>query len=120
MRREVAFLSAPGARPGPVFVLGHPLYNWLSGRDAGVTRHGSVVWGFADADDYRHWTAELSAERTPYIFIHNGFRVGLERHPERSKSLVGLIARDYRVVRADTSGVWYERMDAGTRAAAHP
>jgi hypothetical protein len=109
IRREVAFLAAPTARPGPFFVLGNPLFNWLSGRDQGVPRHGGILWGHATTQDWLDWTADLEAVRPPYILVQSGFTNAFERWPERCASFLDLLSRDYRVMRRDSAGVWYER-----------
>ena len=109
IRREVAFLASPSARPGPFFVLGNPLFNWLSGRDQGVPRHGGILWGHATTEDWRHWTADLRAARPPYILVQQGFTNAFELWPERCASFLDLLSHDYRVMRRDSAGVWYER-----------
>lgn len=109
IQAEVAFLSAPGARPGSLFVVGSPLYNWLSGRAQGVPRGGGVVAPIATPEDWARRAQDVAGIRPPYIFLQKGYADFLERTPDRYAAFLGLLASDYAVMRRDSAGVWYER-----------
>lgn len=108
---DVRFLSAPGNRPGPIFVAGNPLVHWLSRRDPVLPRFGGVLTGYASAEEWTQIASGLRAKRPPYVFVQGDELEGMQRTPERSGPFLALLAADYRVVQQSRMGVWWELRD---------
>ena len=116
IRAEAAFLSEPGSLPGPIFVVGNPLYYWLSGRDQAVARNGASFIEYATAEDWSELTESLEQARPNYIFIQRDYDRMFASQAVKCGSFLGLLARDYRPGRRTAAGTWYQRT-AGTEAA---
>ncbi len=105
---DIGLLSAPGARPGPIYVAGNPLYHWLSGRDSAIPRFGGVLTTYASAADWQEITRGLSAARPPYIFVDRVYLEELRGMPERSAPFLALLEGRYRMVQQSRMGAWWE------------
>jgi hypothetical protein len=107
-RKETDWLRAPGARPGPIYVCGDPLFYWLSGRSPAVRTSG---WSLElyPAVVRNAVTEELRAARPVYVFVARepfGYDQLLrDTYPE----LCDILAREYERKSESPDGVWYER-----------
>jgi hypothetical protein len=103
---EVSFLSQPESLAGDIYVVGHPLYYFLSGRQPAIALNGSGIEIFLP-EQWRSLSSQLRQARPVYIFIsaldRNLFQTGT---PES----VDFIAQNYRVLRTDSIGTWYVRL----------
>lgn len=115
-RREATFLARPEARPGPIFVLGSPVYYWLSGRRPAFSRRGAVI-EHLPAEEWSRIARGLVSARAQYIFVDAEHAIILERSRPRSVAFLHLLERGYRVVRRSERGTWYV-MEGTTGAAA--
>jgi hypothetical protein len=79
---EVAFLKEPGALPGSVYVLGNPLYNWISGRPSGAPRHGGVLIGAATREQWERTAAFLQRHPPAYVVFERGYFENGRARPE--------------------------------------
>ena len=108
---EAAFLAGPDARPGPIFVLGSPVYYWLSGRRPAVPRR----WAFIESVPTGEWSRiarALRSTRPPYIFVDAEHAAILEQSRPRTDEFLDLLGHDYRVMRSSERGTWYAPGDA--------
>jgi len=114
---EVSFLKQPGARPGPIYVVGNPLFYWLSGRDQAVARSGGVMTTYRGADDWSETAAQLRRVRPPYVFVQSDHMDMLLHAAPRTGALLALLASDYRERGRSPIGTWYElaRPDSAAR-----
>ena len=117
IRAEAAFLSGPGSLPGPIFVVGNPLYYWLSGRDQAVARNGASFIEYATEEEWSELTASLDRARPAYIFIQGDYDRMFASQATKCASFLDLLARDYRPRRRTAAGTWYERSATGGGAA---
>ena len=120
VRAEVAFLNQPGARPGPIWVVGNPLYYWLSGRDQAVPRNGGSFIEYASADEWRSITASLAAARPAYIYIHDEYGMFLPGQHIRTGSFLTFLATEYEPVSRTVRGTWFGRREDLPTAEARP
>ncbi len=104
---EVRFLSEPGARSGPIFVVGNPLFYWLSGRRQAVPRSGGIMTAYLSTADWMRIAADLRAARPAYVFIQRDHQAILEGAAPRAAPLLALIASEYRPERSGPLGTWY-------------
>jgi hypothetical protein len=105
---ETAWLQSPGARPGPIFVAGDPLFHTLSGRPMCTAIHG---WSLEllTPELWEGLSNQLTAARPVYVFVaadpHHSDRLIDARGPAVRRWLNA----DYTEVRRSPLGVWYER-----------
>jgi hypothetical protein len=100
-------LGAPHANTGPVWVLGNPLYYWLSGRDQAVARNGASFIEFMTREQWVALTADLARAHPAYILVHRDYEAMLgPQHPETAPFVTWLGA-DYGVVGHDERCTWY-------------
>ena len=113
---EGEFLRQPGARPGPIFVIGNPLVQWLSGRRSSLPRNGDILFEYHTAQEWADAARRLEATRTPYVFVEAPKLEQLETFRPRSDALLAVLASRYRVMRESRYGTWFEWSDsAATR-----
>ena len=120
IRAEVAFLGEPGAIPGAIWVVGNPLYYWLSGRDQAVARNGASFIDYASAEEWSRITASLEAAKPAYIYVHDEYGAFLPKRRDRAASFLALIGGEYQTVRRSAHGTWYARGAAGAAATSTP
>ncbi len=104
---EVKFLSEPGARPGPIFEIGNPLFTYLAGRDQAGPRNPSMLMDFMQPPEWEACARALVDSRPAYVFIHRDFTLD---HPpvfERSASFRRLLDERFEPVRRGPLGTWY-------------
>jgi hypothetical protein len=111
---DVAFLREPGARPGPLFVLGNALYNWLSGRDFPGTRHAGLLPGSTTREVWDQWADDLERSRAPWVFVQDEFRNLLGREPARGSRFTAVLVQEYAYSHHSRHGDWYERRAGAT------
>jgi hypothetical protein len=109
---EGEFLREPGARPGPVFVIGNPLVHWLSGRRSSVPRNGDILFEYHTAEEWAADARRLEATKTPYVFVEAPKLEQLESFRPKSDALLGVLASRYRVMRESQYGTWFEWSDS--------
>ena len=120
VRAEVSFLSAPGAAPGPIWVIGNPLYYWLSGRDQAVPRNGGSFIQYASAEEWNGITRSLAAARPAYIYVHDDYGSFLTGQRDRAASFLALLSTDYEPARRTARGTWYGRRSSPPSEARNP
>jgi len=108
---EGAFLREPGARPGPVFVIGNPLVLWLSGRRSAVPRNGDILFEYHTAEEWGAVARKLEETNTPYVFIEAMHLQALPGLRPRSDALLEELTTRYRVIRESEYGSWFERRE---------
>ena len=113
---EVRFLSEPGARPGPIFVVGDPLFTWLSGRRQAGPRNPGMLFEFMQPDEWAACARDLAASHAAYVFVQDAF--SLDRAPvsARSGAFRAELAAHWRATRTGAAGTWYEPRDAAVPA----
>jgi len=109
VRDEVSFLSEPGAIPGPIWVVGNPLYYWLSGRDQAVARNGGSFIEYASIEEWDRITQSLEQARPAYIYIHDEYGAFLPIRRDRDASFFLLLSTEYQPARRTARGTWYSR-----------
>jgi len=104
---EVRFLSAPGARPGPIFEIGNPLFTYLAGRGQAGPRNPAMLMEFMAAAEWDSCAAQLVASDPAYVFVQRDFP--LDRPPVygRSASFRAALDGHFRVLRRTAGGTWY-------------
>src|SRR5262249_3508963 len=60
---DLAPLSGPDTRPGGIWVLGNPLYYWLSGREQAVARNGASFIEFLPRAEWDSLAVSLANAR---------------------------------------------------------
>ena len=100
------FLREPGALPGPIYVLGNPLYQLRSGRPQAIPVNGWAWETLAD-DRVGRVAQQLQRAAPAYIFVSRSMRDNALLH--RVPSFVAWIARDYEIVLSDAEGSWHRR-----------
>ncbi|MEO5879306.1 MAG: glycosyltransferase family 39 protein [Candidatus Eisenbacteria bacterium] len=112
--QEGEFLRAPGARPGPIFVIGNPLVQWLAGRKSSVPRNGDILFEHHTAEEWADDARRLERTKTPYVFVEAPRLEQLETFRPRSDALLDLLGLRYRVMRESRYGTWFEWSDSST------
>lgn len=115
---EVAFLAAPEARPGPIYVIGNPIVNWLSRRPLAVPRSGGILFQYTTAEEWADTARRLEAAKTPYVFVEAPKLEQLEAARPTSNAILDVLATRYRVMRTSAYGTWFERNDSSPAASA--
>ena len=98
-------LRAPGARPGPILVLGNPIHQLRTGRDQAGAIHG---WSaeFMPPVLWREIAAALADPATAYLGVEDAHAGYLARTPE----VRGVLATEYREVGRAGGVTWYEHV----------
>jgi hypothetical protein len=100
---EVAFLQEPTSRPGRIYVLGSPLYNYLSQRGQAIPLNGWFM-EVALPEQWQQVAEELGQARPPYIFVA---RLEAELIARHGPGLAALLQTSYRPLRESRAGRWY-------------
>ncbi len=98
-----AFLRDDAAAPGPIYVLGDPLFYLLGGRQQALVRNG---WGWEVALR-RHWDALpawLQQRRPAYVLVSTEMESMIAGH---SPETLTWLASAMEVSHADALGTWY-------------
>jgi len=103
------FLAEPGARPGPIYVLGSPIVYWVSGRRPAVARTGGTIMDQLTAEDWRDLARSLAEGPTIYVFVGAGGPSFLEVLRPASDPMLEVLRGRFRLVRSDPYGAWYEK-----------
>ncbi|HTM58705.1 MAG TPA: hypothetical protein VL123_09855 [Candidatus Udaeobacter sp.] len=119
IRAEVAFLKQPDARPGPIWVVGNPLYYWLSGRRQAIPRNGGSFIEYASASEWRGITSDLEAARPPYLYIHDEYGMFLPSQSGKAASFLDLLDRGYAPLTHSSHGAWFVRRDTALSLPEH-
>jgi hypothetical protein len=98
------FLIEPGARPGPIYSFGSALVYGFTGRKSSHITAGSA-WEFYLPEQISEILAGFDAQQVPYIFVD---RNDLKLYRERP-GIGAYLDRNYRRLKKDDSGIWYER-----------
>jgi hypothetical protein len=103
--QSVAFVRAPDAADGDIYVFGNPIYLMRSGRDQAIPMHG---WS-PEFNDERAWEeirTDLAAEMPRYVLIDD---FSMEIISERSPETLSFLESRYDLLRRDPGDVtWYE------------
>ena len=109
-RQVDAILDAAGAAPGPVHVLGNPVYLYLSGRDSALSVNGWSPELF-DAKLWQLTAKELHERAAVYVYLDDAAATLIEEH---SNETAAILAADYCPRGRAADGSWYGRL--GTHA----
>lgn len=104
IEQEVAFLRAPDALPGEIYVAGDPKFYYLSGRGQATTLHGWAI-KFLLPEQWARVRRELAERQPPYIFIDE---IEHDIMQERSPETLALIESRYDLMRQADFGTWYQ------------
>jgi hypothetical protein len=99
---ETKFLSQRDSVPGKIYVIGSPLFYFLSGREEAIPYSG----GFEHflPEQWRRLGVELVEAKPAYIFVGATDREQFKREaPEAER----FIEANYRLFRSDDAGTWY-------------
>lgn len=110
--QEGEFLRQPGALPGPIFVIGNPLVQWLAGRKSSVPRNGDILFEYHTAEEWADAARRLAETKTPYVFIEAPRLEQLEMFRPRSDAPLDLLGSRYRVMHESGFGTWFEWSDS--------
>jgi hypothetical protein len=111
---DVAFLREASSLTGPIWVLGNPLYYWLSGREQAIPRNGASFIESFSLEEWQRVTRDLDRARPGYIFIGRDYGDIVRAEGERSAPFFELLSRSYRPLPGRRSGAWYQRVDSAT------
>lgn len=106
---ETAFLADSTARPGSIFIVDDPIYYMRSGRHAVSALKGVRFYPFLRAAEWDSLGRELAADPPVYVFVESEF-VPLVEDSAASAPVRAWLARDYRPLRRDALGAWWERV----------
>ncbi len=104
IEQEVAFLRAPDALPGEIYVAGDPKFYYLSGRGQATTLHGWAI-KFLLPEQWQRVRQELAERQPPYIFIDE---IEQDIMRARSPETLALIESRYETLRHSSFGTWYQ------------
>lgn len=102
---DTAFLRAPDARPGRIYVFGDPRAIRLAGREQAIAING---WSW-ESYTPRQWHAlpRMMARAAPaYIGFDRGYEALVREHSPATWSWLQV---NYRVLKAGAERTWYER-----------
>ncbi len=102
---DTAFLRAPGAQPGPIYVFGDPRAIHLAGRRQAIPVNGWSWESYAE----RQWEAlpgELVRAAPAYVGFDPGYEALVR---ERSPATWAWLEANYRVSKSSDTRTWYER-----------
>ena len=107
---EVAFLADPRSLGGEIYVVGTPLFYYLSGRDPAAPF--LATWFWPDAELWAQLLQQLDTGRPVYVFIHaRDFAVTRSVAPQDMddlfEAILQMIEHRYRVLRTSDAGTWY-------------
>lgn len=108
--RVTEFLRAPGAAPGPIFVLGNPLAYWVSGRAPAIAMPGGM--SIYTAAEWQRIARELAAASPPYILLEDPMAEALAERSEIAAPLLELLSRRYRPAARFGTAHWLVRAAA--------
>lgn len=105
---ETRFLFEPGVAAGPIYVLGNPVYEWLSDRP-----HVPPIDGWAaqyrTISQWRDFPLQVRLTRPRYFYIARDYATILQ---SKSPATMELLADCYRVKSVSDFGVWFESIGA--------
>ena len=99
---ETKFLSEGDSLPGAIYVIGNPLFYYLSQRPQAIAPAG----GFENflPEQWNRLGEELKQASPPYIFIAASDRDLFQRQARTASQFV---QANYRIFRIDEAGTWY-------------
>lgn len=103
--RETRFLFEADATPGPVYVLGNPVYLWLSARPQ-VPHLDGWAAQYRSPAQWRSFAEDLRRTQPRYVFIESAYA---ELIPKFSPETAQVLAEDYRVKSQSAAGTWLTR-----------
>ena len=110
LARDLALSPLRGSHPnpGPIWVLGNPLYYWLSGREQAVARNGASFIEYMTPEEWVALTADLARARPAYIVIQADYHRLLVQslHPEAA-SFEAWLGGNYVLVKSSARSTWY-------------
>jgi len=105
--KMTAFLQAPEAEPGPIYVLGNPLAYWMCGRPPAIAMPGGI--SIYAAPEWSLIARQLEAAKPPYILVEDPMAERLREKDAIDGPLRGLLERDYRPGARMGTGRWLVR-----------
>ena len=101
--QQMAFLREPDALPGPIYVIGNPLYQLFSGRPQAIPVNG---WAWETLSDERLALVahELRAAEPAYMFVNRNF---MHTVVPRAPGIITWIRLSYEPLVEDPNGTWY-------------
>jgi len=98
-----AVLSAAGAMPGPIYVLGNPLIYYLSDRPQGAAINGWSPEWLLD-DQWRDLSRDLRLKKPVYIFVD---QVNQPLLSQTGKEFARVLEERYQIISDRPAGAWY-------------
>jgi hypothetical protein len=103
IQQDIEFLGQKSSLPGPIYVCGNPLFNFLSGRKQAIPYNGWAL-GFYLPEQQSSLLDQLRRAHPSYIFVGDNH----QRIIDRQFPLLGeFLEQNYRVLRRGTFGLWY-------------
>jgi hypothetical protein len=106
-REDVEYVRAAAARPGPIFVVGSPIVNWLAERPGILPRDGGNLVEHRTAAE---WAAEVEAMRQgppAYIYLEKKYDEMMIEDPARWGPFIEYLERDWALRYTGIKGSWY-------------
>jgi hypothetical protein len=100
--QETKFLSDRGSLPGAIYVIGNPLFYYLSGRPQAIAPTGGFELFLTE--QWKWVATELRQATPPYIFVSDSDRDLFEHQASNVRRFV---EANYHVLRTDSGGTWY-------------
>jgi hypothetical protein len=103
--QETAFLTQPNSRPGPIYVMGHPVYYLMCNRTQATSMN---LWSpeIFLKDQWASLAEQINAAKPPYIFLDT---LWLNRYIPAS--FYPSLDSRYRLIHQSQAGNWYELID---------
>jgi hypothetical protein len=105
--RDAAFLLAPDAKPGTVYIMGSPLYLTLTGRRAAIAMNGWSL-GKLTRNQHEQLASDLAVAAPAYVYV---LRPDAARLDRCCPAIPRWLATNYHVLKSNSQGTWYARRD---------
>jgi hypothetical protein len=99
---ETAFLSQPNSRPGPIYVMGNPIFYLMADRAQATSMN---MWSpeIFLANQWAMVARQINEAQPPYIFVDTRWR-----NEYIPASFYPSLDSRYRLIRQSEAGSWYE------------
>lgn len=102
---DVEFLKSRGARPGPIFVIGDPLYYWLGERGQAIVQSGWTL-EYYFPDQWRSMAEEVDSALPVYVFVSDDYEGVIDLH---GSEFAAVLAERYQFLQQSETGTWFEQ-----------
>ena len=101
--RNLQFLNQPGSVPGEIYVVGLPLFYYLSGRQQAVPINGWVL-SLILPEQWKELNEQLIKNAPVYIFLDSSY---WRLIPDLSPETVLIIKTNYSIAHYSSDGIWF-------------